>query len=184
VVNQLNKMWSMAWQPIGNDSIRLRWNEQQLIVEAILKDADALENKKQGGDLWNGDAIEVAFAAQPELSTRPRGRFLFSDLHIGISLGEKAEAIEFRTQKPLEFERTIRPLPGGGYLVVASFQWATLDRAPWSLPGRYLLEFARDQGDAGGRKAQYRWNSVDEEGFHTTPALWGELCLPAQNSQP
>lgn len=183
-VRSFQKQWATAWQLVGNDSVRLRWDDQQLYVEALLKDADALQNSKQGSDLWNGDALEVAFAAQPELSTRPRSRFLFSDLHIGISLGQTAEAIEFRTQKPLVFERIIRELPGGGYHVVASFKWTTLDRAPWSLPGRYLLEFARDQGDAGGRKQQYRWNSADEEGFHTTPALWGELRIPDHKSQP
>lgn len=183
VMTQQNQ-WLTPWQQVGNDSVRLRWNAEQLVIEARLADTTALQNAKTGGDIWNGDALEVAIAAQPELSSRPRGRFLFSDLHLGISLGEQAEAIDFRTQKPLPLERNIRELPGGGYEVTTVFKWTSLDRAPWTLPGRYLLEIARDQGDAGGRRAQYRWNSSDEEGFHTTPSLWGELLLPDLNRQP
>lgn len=182
-VMTFQNQWAIPWQQLGSDSVRLRWDEQQLYVEAILADTDVLQNTKAASDLWNGDALELAFAAQPELSTRPRGRFLFSDLHIGISLGEEAEAIEFRTQKPLALERTIRTLPGGGYHMVAIFKWSILEREPWTLPGRYLLEIARDQGDAKGRTDQFRWNSGEEAGFHTTPSLWGELFLPDLKSQ-
>lgn len=173
----------IPWQQLGSDSIQLSWDKKSLYVEAILMAADGLQNSKSGADIWNGDALEIAFAAQPELSTRPRGRFLFSDLHIGISLGEEISAVEFRTQKNLTISREIEPIGEGRYRVKANISWVELDREPWTLPGRYLLEMARDQGDATGRKIQYRWNSVDEEGFHSSPSLWGELVLPDLKTQ-
>jgi len=40
-----------------------------------------------------------------------------------------------------------------------------------------LLEVARDQGDAKGRKQQIRWNSGEAEGFHQSTGLWGELLV-------
>jgi hypothetical protein len=171
------ELFATRWQQLGNDSVRLSWDNSRLYLEALLSDTEVLENSKQGSDLWNGDALELAIAAQPELSSRPRSRFLFSDLHIGIGLGAEVQAIEFRTQRPLQIERQLEARPEGGYRLKVAISWKELDREPWSLPGRYLLEIARDQGDASGRKAQYRWNSSDQEGFHTAPNLWGELVL-------
>lgn len=167
----------IPWQAVGNDSMRLRWDDQHLYVEALLADADQLQNGQSGANIWNGDALEVALAAQPELSSRPRGRFLFSDIHLGISLGEKAEAMDFRTQQPVSVQREIAALPEGGFRVTAVIRWSDLAREPWKLPGRYLLEMARDQGDARGRREQFRWNSADQEGFHQSPSIWGELLV-------
>lgn len=167
----------IPWQAVGNDSMRLRWDDQHLHIEALLADTELPENGQTGANLWNGDALEVALAAQPELSSRPRGRFLFSDIHLGIGLGEKAEAMDFRTQQPVPVQREMTALPGGGYRVIASIRWSDLAREPWRLPGRYLLEMARDQGDARGRREQFRWNSADQEGFHQSPSIWGELLV-------
>lgn len=167
----------IPWQAVGNDSMRLRWDDQHLYVEALLSDTEQPQNGQSGANIWNGDALEVALAAQPELSSRPRGRFLFSDIHLGIGLGEKAEAMDFRTQQPVPVQREITALPEGGYRVTVTIRWSDLAREPWKLPGRYLLEMARDQGDAGGRRAQFRWNSADQEGFHQSPSIWGELLV-------
>lgn len=167
----------IPWQAVGSDSMRLRWDNQHLYVEALLADAEMPQNGQTGANLWNGDALEVALAAQPELSSRPRGRFLFSDIHLGIGLGEKSEAIDFRTQQSVPVQREITALPQGGYRVTATLRWSDLAREPWRLAGRYLLEMARDQGDARARREQLRWNSADQEGFHQSPALWGELLF-------
>lgn len=172
--------WSMPWQAVGADSLRLQWDDQYLYVQAVLADSNELVNTRSGPDLWQGDALELAFAAQPELSSRPRARMLFSDIHLGISLGEKAEAIEFRTQAQVPLQRELQSRPEGGYWLEARIRWSDLGRDPWSLTGRYLLEMARDQGDASGRQAQMRWNSPDSEGFHTSPSYWGELVLPGK----
>jgi hypothetical protein len=102
---------------------------------------------------------------------------LFSDIHLGIGLGEKSEAIDFRTQQSVPVQREITALPQGGYRVTATIRWSDLAREPWRLAGRYLLEMARDQGDARARREQLRWNSTDQEGFHQSPALWGELLF-------
>lgn len=167
----------IPWQAVGNDSMRLRWDDQHLYVDALLADAEEPQNGQSGANIWNGDALEVALAAQPELSSRPRGRFLFSDIHLGISLGEKPEAMDFRTQQAVSVQREITALPEGGYRVTAAIRWSDLAREPWKLPGRYLLEMARDQGDARGRREQFRWNSADQEGFHQSPSIWGELLV-------
>ena len=165
---------------MGSDSLRLQWDDQFLYVQAVLADSNELVNTRSGADLWQGDALELAFAAQPELSSRPRARMLFSDIHLGISLGETAEAIEFRTQAKVPLQRELQSRSEGGYRLEARIRWSDLGRDPWSLTGRYLLEMARDQGDASGRQAQMRWNSPDSEGFHTSPSYWGELVLPGK----
>ena len=175
-------LWSTDWQPLGQDSVRLRWDKEALYIQAVLADEEAFVNKQSGANLWNGDALEVAFAAQPELSTRPRARMLFSDIHLGISLGENPEAIDFRTQRMVVFDRRLIARAEGGYFLEATFKWTDLQRDPWELAGRYLLEIARDQGNASGRQAQIRWNSPDSEGFHNTPSFWGELIVPAKNT--
>ena len=54
------EFYATRWQQVGNDSVRLSWDNNRLYLEAILGDTEALENGKQGSDLWNGDALELA----------------------------------------------------------------------------------------------------------------------------
>ena len=136
-------------------------------------------NTKQGTELWNGDALEVAFSAQPVTSKRPRTNFLFSDVHLGLSLGERPEVVNFRTGALIPVKRDILVDEGGAFTLVSwKLPWASLKREGWQLEGRYLLEVARDQGIAKGRTEQIRWNSGEAEGFHLNPGLWGELIVP------
>jgi hypothetical protein len=183
VAQKHNDRYELPWQQLGHDAIQISWDDRHLYIHARLHDTRPLENNKSGADLWNGDALELAFAAQPEQSTRPRARMLFSDLHLGISLGEQAEAVSFRTQKNIPIVRKLDRSNDGQELNV-TIAWADLDRSPWKLPGRYLIEMARDIAGANGRAEQKRWNSIDEEGFHLSPVLWGEFVLPVKNQEP
>ena len=159
-------------------SIELSWDADSLYVDARIPDGNAFVNSQTGVDLWNGDALELAFSAQPEMSRRPRTSFLFSDVHLGLSLGENPEVVNFRTGVNIPNRRQISELGGGyGYVLRWSLPWVALNRDPWTIEGRYLLEVARDQGDAKGRQQQIRWNSGEAEGFHLNPGLWGELIV-------
>ena len=165
-------------QLTDGSTIELSWDADSLYVLARIPDANAFVNSQTGVDLWNGDALELAFSAQPELSRRPRTSFLFSDVHLGLSLGETPEVVNFRTGGTIPNRRQISDLGGGyGYLLRWSLPWEALRRAPWTIEGRYLFEVARDQGDAKGRNQQIRWNSGEAEGFHQNPGLWGELVV-------
>ena len=159
-------------------TIELSWDADSLYVDARIPDENAFINSQTGVDLWNGDALELAFSAQPELSRRPRTSFLFSDVHLGLSLGETPEVVNFRTGASIPNRRQTSLLGGGyGSLLRWSLPWEALRRSPWTIEGRYLFEAARDQGDAKGRNQQIRWNSREAEGFHLNPGLWGELVV-------
>jgi len=165
-------------QLTDGSTLELSWDADSLYVLARIPDENAFVNSQTGVDLWNGDALELAFSAQPEQSRRPRTTFLFSDVHLGMSLGETPEVVNFRTGVSIPHRRQISELGGGyGYLLHWSLPWAAMRRDPWTIEGRYLLEVARDQGDAKGRKQQIRWNSGEAEGFHQSTGLWGELLV-------
>ncbi len=158
--------------------LQLSWDADSLYVDGRIPDGNNLVNSQTGVNLWNGDALELAFSAQPEMSRRPRTTFLFSDVHLGLSLGESSEVVNFRTGVGIPNRRQIMVLEGGfGYDLHWSLPWKALRRDPWTIEGRYLLEVARDQGDAQGRIQQIRWNSGEAEGFHQNTGLWGELLV-------
>ncbi|MDG1253133.1 MAG: sugar-binding protein [Schleiferiaceae bacterium] len=168
---------SLIQFPDGSD-LQLSWDSDSLYLDARITDRNELVNSQTGVDLWNGDALELAFSAQPEMTRRPRTNFLFSDVHLGLSLGETPEVVNFRTGETIPNLRQITILEGGyGYNLRWALPWEALNRAPWTIEGRYLFEVARDQGDANGRTQQIRWNSGEAEGFHLNPGLWGELLV-------
>lgn len=184
----LRKKVSASWTPNGDLLFNLRVGDaivtgastpDSLILTGRFEDREPFVNTKQGTELWNGDALEVAFSAQPVTSKRPRTNFLFSDVHLGLSLGERPEVVNFRTGALIPVKRDILVDEGGAFTLVSwKLPWASLKREGWQLEGRYLLEVARDQGNAKGRTEQIRWNSGEAEGFHLNPGLWGELIVP------
>jgi len=184
----LRKKVSASWTPNGDLLFNLRVGDaivtgvstpDSLILTGRFEDREPFVNTKQGTELWNGDALEVAFSAQPVTSKRPRTNFLFSDVHLGLSLGERPEVVNFRTGALIPVKRDILVDEGGALTLVSwKLPWASLKREGWQLEGRYLLEVARDQGNAKGRTEQIRWNSGEAEGFHLNPGLWGELIVP------
>jgi hypothetical protein len=67
-------------------------------------------------------------------------------------------------------------ISANSYSFECKIPWKTLGVEPWKEGGDYALELAVDVADKESvRQTQARWNSIDKEGFHTTPSLWGRI---------
>jgi hypothetical protein len=64
------------------------------------------------------------------------------------------------------------------YSFECKIPWKELGTEPWQEGGEYAIELAVDMADSESvRQSQTRWNSIDKEGFHTSPSLWGRLFI-------
>lgn len=158
---------------LESGSIGVAYTANQLHVQAKIIDNTPMQNSKSGTDIWNGDAIEIAFATNPE-ANRLRKTFLLSDKHIGIRCTDKPVIWDWSRNVEIQGEVYITKT-ADGYVVEASIPWSALDCSPWQAGKWYGFECAIDNGDAKGRLHQTRWNDNYNADFHINPSLWGKI---------
>ncbi len=167
---------SIAPITIDKHSIALATNQEFLFISATLIDDSPLQNQHSGTDIWNGDCLELAWASNAEAD--PFRKFLLrSDHHIGIKLTAAPEVWNWRMAAHIANAQIKVSTAGERVHIQAAIPLEDIGGV--REPNRsYAFEIAVDQGDATGiRNAQYRWNSVYREGFHTNPTLWGAATI-------
>lgn len=161
---------------IEQHSVALASNDRFLFISASIVDDSPLQNKHTEANIWNGDCLELAWASNAEAD--PYRKFLLrSDHHLGIKLNAAAEVWNWRTTAPITNAQTQVSVEGDRVRILAAIPLEEIGGV--REPNRnYAFEIAIDQGDETGiRNAQYRWNSVYREGFHTNPTLWGAATI-------
>lgn len=167
--------WSEPFTPFGtNNSFCVAYSDSLIYFAVKVQDETPRQNGQTEGNLWNGDAIEIAFSTNA--SADPTRKFLLlSDQHIGINCGQNpylwnwklnqfikegqvafqttAEGYQLECQIPLRLFRNFNPVNG-------------------MMTG---LEFVVDKGTKSGRQSQEKWNSKSQEGFNSNPSMWGIL---------
>jgi Carbohydrate family 9 binding domain-like len=160
---------------IGESTLLMTANAQAIYVAGIIKDESPLINNKSGADIWNGDAIEIAFSTQEGIKS-DRPFFYDGDRHIGIKMSKDGEVFDWSRGKTINATYIVKNLDSGSYVFECMIPWSSLDSGQWQYNGVYGLEFAIDYAGADGiRTNQQRWNSNDREGFNIYPALWGTI---------
>lgn len=160
---------------LGNNALSLRYDSDSLYINAQISDSTPFQQNKTGRDIWNGDALEIAFATDASIAhNRP---FLYeSDRHIGIALSQSPEVWDWSRNKKINSKTSITAHSGLVNLSLA-ISWKELDAQPWK-GGDYNFEWAIDEAGIGkNREHQSRWNSSLQEGFHENPSLWGIMKI-------
>jgi hypothetical protein len=155
--------------------IYLHWDNQNLYAALIADDETPSINTQVGKDIWNGDALEIAFSSLA--NSNPKRTFLFpEDCHIGISMGEPAIVYNWAKDAILEGVILKKTQTGKSYICEVAIPWAAIGVKPLNTDVEYDFEIALDMSDASGKRGvQYRWNSNEKEGFHQNPSLWGSI---------
>lgn len=161
----------------GGHQMALHYTSDVLYIGVHVTDSSALQNVNKGADLWKGDAVEIAFATNPEADEK-RNYYLLSDQHIGINCGYETYAWDFKRNTALNSINYKLKREENGYflelaLPVQEFYSTSL------VKGTTLgFELAIDLGsDTNVRMQQDRWNSASTEGFHLSPSKWGRIRL-------
>jgi hypothetical protein len=157
---------------LGKDKVWMGANKTHLLVYAEIADDSPMLNPNNDENIWNGDALEIAFSSRPNLPIR-RKNFLMSDQHIGLSFNSDPLAFNWRRKKPLERTQKIVKIVPGGVRIEWFIELAELGHYGFELGTDYNFEIAIDKGNGKNRTEQLRWNNPSNEGFHEDPSKWG-----------
>jgi len=148
-----------------------------LYIGLKITDSSPRINNQTDGDLWSGDAIEIAFSTNPNADPK-RGLFLLSDYHLGINCGKSPYMWNFSDSQPFENGKFAIMNTSDGYQVEIGIALSEFTKTSIKANQSYGLEVAVDAGDnSNKRNEQVRWNSENREGFHKNPSLWGTLII-------
>lgn len=141
-----------------------------------IKDATPRQNTQKGRDLWQGDAVEIAFSTNPDADPK-RTFLLLSDQHIGINCGPNPYVWDWKRDSEIATANQKITATNNGYIVEVAIPTNAF-RQFYPKSGMELdLEIAVDLGTNTGRDKQLRWNSGADTGFNESPSKWGEFIL-------
>lgn len=157
--------------------VAIQYDANNLYLAFNINDASPLFNSKQGKDIWDGDAIEIAFGSNP--SANPKRKFyLLSDVQIGIRMNENPIIWNWKTNTPIENGHVKTTKTDKGYLVEIQLPIQQICGKELNASAIHGFEIGIDQGDEKGKRThQDRWNNTSADGFNTNPSLWGQLKL-------
>lgn len=157
--------------------VAIQYDANNLYLAFNINDASPLINTKQGKDIWDGDALEIAFGSNP--SANPKRKFyLLSDVQIGIRMNENPIIWNWKTNTPIENGHVKTTKTDKGYLVEIQLPIQQICGKELNASAIHGFEIGIDQGDEKGKRThQDRWNNPSADGFNTNPSLWGQLKL-------
>lgn len=157
--------------------VAIQYDANNLYLAFNINDASPLINSKQGKDIWDGDALEIAFGSNP--SANPKRKFyLLSDVQIGIRMNENPIIWNWKTNTPIENGHVKTTKTDKGYLVEIQLPIQQICGKELNASAIHGFEIGIDQGDEKGKRThQDRWNNPSADGFNTNPSLWGQLKL-------
>lgn len=157
--------------------VAIQYDANNLYLAFNINDASPLINTKQGKDIWDGDALEIAFGSNP--SANPKRKFyLLSDVQIGIRMNENPIIWNWKTNTPIENGHVKTTKTDKGYLVEIQLPIQQICGKELNASAIHGFEIGIDQGDEKGKRThQERWNNPSADGFNTNPSLWGQLKL-------
>ncbi len=162
-------------------TVRLAWDPERLYLQASILSRSPMTNRQAADGIWNGDCIEICISTDPK-SDPARITFTGTDWQIGFAPADAGKSLPDRSWEWSKLKSqvpgaVVRALPAdGGYVLEASFPWASL-RGFKAEPGTVLgFDLAVDNAGASGtRSFQWIWNGNTQ--FYNNPAQWGTLTL-------
>ena len=144
--------------------IYMMYDKEYLYLAADVTDHLPLMNKRERGDIWNGDAIELVFSTNPG-ADRNRGSFERTDFQVGFGTGDgkgvKPSIWNWQrrrtpTGSEIFVKRTDKPL---GYVLEAKIPWSFFGSFVPAAGTKVGFDIAIDDADkAGERERQLIWN--------------------------
>jgi hypothetical protein len=162
---------------LEGQNIYLGSNSEFLFIGGVIQDESPMINSREGKDIWNGDAVEIAFSTQDGLNPK-RSIFYTDDRHLGIRMSDVPQIWDWTRSQTVNADIKTARVSAAIYSFECKIPWKELSVDSWKEGGEYAIELAVDIADKQSvRQSQIRWNSIDKEGFHTSPSLWGKLFI-------
>ena len=175
-------LWKTDTIAFGRNQLHIAVEKDYVCVALKVIDENPLQNNFKGADVFQGDALELAFSTDPGVNPR-RARYMSTDQHIGIGFsGDQITTWDWRNEKEFKVLEYTTVLTEDGYIFEAKIQFSELNAESFQNETLYGLEIAVDHGDLVGRNSQERWNDPVNNGFYENPSMWGELYLDISES--
>ena len=170
--------WKQTMTSFGdNQKFAVAQQNDSLYFAFEITDSSPRNNKQSGSNLWNGDALEIAFATNQN-SNEKRKFMLMSDYHIGINCGSNPYAWDWKNEAILSNIPFKIKNQEQGYVVEMAIPLKDFYKSNLISGQAFGLEVAVDlSGSNDLRNEQQRWNSSEKEGFHTNPSVWGKMII-------
>ncbi|MBP5231881.1 MAG: beta-galactosidase, partial [Planctomycetes bacterium] len=150
------------------------WDEKNLYLLVNVKDPTPLENHQEGGNLWNGDGVELFFGRE---KLDQGGALIFSDRQVLLGAGKNGQFHMVNADKQPDIKTAVaKAVDGKGWTLEASIPWEALGVKAPKAGDEFLFDLAIDDGDnKGGRTRQLMWNGVARNS--SDRGAWGRLKL-------
>lgn len=157
---------------------RLGWDEENFYIFADIKDKTPFNNKQQKDEIWNGDAIELFFGANPQ-SSPTRSKFDKTDYQMGFSAGSSesnpSEVWNWSRSSPGQNCVVFKKKTQDGYIMEIAVPWSNFDFSP-KAGEKYGFDIALDDGSPSGkRETQLQW--IGDGTIYQNPSLWAFMKL-------
>ncbi len=168
--------WGESMVAFSDHTFGVSYSDSGLNIAFDVQDDSPRQNRHKDGKLWDGDAVEIAISTNPKADDK-RKFLLLSDLHFAVNCGEEPYVWNYKMNQLVPNCKTGFSLTEAGYSVEVFIPNEALRNLKIE-PGDELdLEVAVNLGTYDNRQKQIRWNSANQEGFHTSPALWGTILF-------
>jgi hypothetical protein len=164
---------------VSMGTLHVNYDNEYVYFGLVNSDRTTPVNNQKGRDIWNGDAMEIAFSTESNLmANRP---FLYdSDKHLGIQLAPPYSCFDWNSNKEIPAE-VVSKISEKDQVVEVKIKWSDLKTNAWKVGGNYNFEFALDMAlSSDKRDQQQRWSAVNDENFYNKPATWGVLNIVSQ----
>ncbi|WP_430404144.1 sugar-binding protein [Fluviicola sp.] len=169
--------WTEIFAPFGvkdNNSFSVAYSDSMLYFAIKVQDETPRQNGQIEGNLWNGDAIEIAFSTNS--SADPKRKFLLlSDQHIGINCGQTPYLWNWKLNQVISEAQVAFQTTSSGYQLECQIPLRLFRNFKPMSGMKTGFEVVVDKGNKSSRQLQEKWNSKSQEGFNTNPSIWGIL---------
>lgn len=169
--------WLTSFTAFGSGhQFAATYSSDSLYLAIKVVDSSPRTNGQIGTNLWNGDAVEIAFSTNATADSK-RKFLLLSDQHIGINSGKNTYLWDWKEDQTIYAIHYQIKLTETGYIVEMAIPFKTLYQLELVKGLQLDFEIAVDLASTSLRDSQERWNSAASEGFHTSPQKWGILIF-------
>lgn len=172
----IEDIWRSDALMVEQSQIHIAATEGGLLMAGRIADETPLVNAHEGAEIYNGDAVEIAFSTDLGSYTR-RTMYRSTDRHFGIRMSETPQVYDFRAKRVVENATVAVYETQNGYSFEAFIPVPNFTEEVLKAGQLFGLEVAIDQGNGEVREIQQRWNNPEAAGFHEYPNLWGEMIV-------
>jgi beta-mannanase len=162
---------------IGRSKIYMGYDSNNVYLYADIYDETPGENNKKGGEITNGDALEIALSTDPSADPARTAPARY-DFLIAIKASDDTETYNYAKKAPVTNPIVFYKKNDKGCIIEAFIPWYNFDTGCFCRIKNKAIAFdaAIDNADKNGKIiSRERWTG--NENFGADPSQWGQIIF-------